>query len=106
VLLAVGAGLNLQAVRERGGGDVDHADTLATAGLHGVTRNPMYLGWSLIHLGVGLATRSPWVVATWPLSVLLIHRLVVGEEVELAQRFGNEFEAYRSRVPRYLPHPR
>jgi protein-S-isoprenylcysteine O-methyltransferase Ste14 len=40
------------------------------------------------------------------MTVLLIpalHLIVLFEEIELARRFGAEYDAYRKRVPRYVP---
>jgi hypothetical protein len=62
----------------------------------------MYLGWSLIHLGTALAARSPGISITWPVSAVLVHRVVRQEERGLAERFGGEFAAYTAAVPRYL----
>ena len=49
-------------------------------GPYAVGRNPMYVGWTLLHLGVGLVARSPWVLAAWPMSFALVHRSVLHEE--------------------------
>src|SRR5215207_11131586 len=35
---------------------------LVTTGIHGWTRNPIYLGMLLVYGGVGIATRSPWIL--------------------------------------------
>lgn len=105
VLALAGVGTCGWAVAERGGGDIDRPERLATTGLHGVTRNPMYAGWTLLHLGAGLATRAAWVLTTWPVSVGLLHRVVVREEAELVALFGEEYEEYRRNVPRYLGDP-
>ena len=34
---------------------------LVTTGIHGWTRNPIYLGMFLIYGGIGLAAQSPWI---------------------------------------------
>jgi len=102
VLVVGGSTAIVMAVRERGGGDVDTPERLATTGLHGLTRNPMYLAWSTLHIGLGMALRSPWVVATWPASFRAIRRSVAREEAWLSTRFGQEYATYRDRVPRYL----
>jgi protein-S-isoprenylcysteine O-methyltransferase Ste14 len=66
-----------------------------------VTRHPLYLGWWLIHLGIGVCRGSAWVLATLPLAVLAEHPLVLAEEAELARRFGDDYDSYRVRVARY-----
>ncbi|WP_436495989.1 methyltransferase family protein [Actinokineospora sp. HUAS TT18] len=99
--LAAGLGLNVWAVRARGEGDIDAPDRLVTAGPYALTRNPMYVGWSLLHLGAGLAARSPWLLAGWPVAAALVHRAVLREERQLAALFGDEHAGYARRVPRY-----
>ncbi len=99
-LVAAGMVLNAWAVAVRGG--LSHEqEPLTTGGPYRWSRNPMYVGWTLIHLGVGLAARSCWVLASWPLSVALLHRWVLREEQELETLFGPAFTDYRRRVPRY-----
>ncbi|CRK55863.1 Putative protein-S-isoprenylcysteine methyltransferase [Alloactinosynnema sp. L-07] len=101
IVLVAGLGLNLWAVRARGVGDIDDPDRLVTAGPYALTRNPMYVGWSLLHLGTGLAARSPWLLAGWPLAAVMVHRAVLREERQLASLFGDEQASYARRVPRY-----
>lgn len=107
VLLAAGAAVNGWAVSERGDLDIDRPRSLTTTGLHARTRNPMYLGWSAIHLGAGLVLGSPWVVGTWPATAVFVHRQILDEEDELIDLFGDDYAEYRRRAPRYLgPFPR
>jgi protein-S-isoprenylcysteine O-methyltransferase Ste14 len=98
------AGLALVVVawRERGTGSLEEPATLVTTGVHGVCRNPMYVGFTAIHLGLAGLTRNGWMLATCPVSAALLHRWVLREEGWLTDRFGAEFDAYRARVPRYL----
>jgi protein-S-isoprenylcysteine O-methyltransferase Ste14 len=37
------------------------------------------------------------------LTILGIHAVVVFEEKELGERFGEQYDAYKARVPRYIP---
>jgi len=37
---------------------------LVTTGIHGWTRNPIYLGMFLIYGGIGIAVRSPWILTS------------------------------------------
>jgi protein-S-isoprenylcysteine O-methyltransferase Ste14 len=103
LVLAAGVGLNAWAVNARGGGDLEAPDRLVQTGPHALTRNPMYVGWSLLHLGTGIVVRSPWVLAMWPVAFALVHRAVLREERLLKARFGDEFVNYAELVNRYLP---
>jgi protein-S-isoprenylcysteine O-methyltransferase Ste14 len=76
---------------------------LATAGIHGWSRNPIYLGMFLIYGGIGLAAQSPWVLLiTVPLAITIRYGVVAREETYLERRFGDAYREYRSRVRRWL----
>ena len=103
-LVLTGGGLTVLVVawRERGPGSLEEPEALVTTGLHGVSRNPIYLGFTAVHLGLAGATRNGWMLVTCPVSAALVHRWVPREEEWLGERFGDEYAAYRARVPRYL----
>jgi protein-S-isoprenylcysteine O-methyltransferase Ste14 len=76
---------------------------LVTTGIHGLSRNPIYIGMSLLYAGIGFAARSPWVlVLTLPLVVILRYGVVAREEVYLERRFGDAYRDYTARVRRWL----
>lgn len=103
-LVCAGGGLAVPvaAWRERGPGSLEEPEALVTTGLHGVSRNPIYLGFTAVHLGLAGATRNGWMLATCPVSAALVHRWVLREERWLRERFGDGYDGYRARVPRYL----
>ena len=76
---------------------------LVTTGPFRWSRNPMYLGFTLLYLGV-----SFWVDTAWPLFALPVilavmqYGVVVREEAYLEARFGDQYRAYRQRVRRWL----
>lgn len=102
MLFFLGVVLNCVAVWERGEENIDKPEVLTTQGLHRLTRNPMYVGYSAIHIGLAVWTSSAWTLATWPVSFALVHHSVRSEEDELAERFGASYTAYQKRTPRYL----
>ena len=54
---------------------------LVTTGIHGWTRNPIYLGMFLIYGGIGVAARSPWILMlTLPLAITIRYGVVAREE--------------------------
>jgi protein-S-isoprenylcysteine O-methyltransferase Ste14 len=76
---------------------------LVTTGVHGWTRNPIYLGMFLVYGGMGLAARSPWtLILTLPLAITIRYGVVAREEAYLEQRFGAAYRAYKSRVRRWV----
>ncbi|WP_165820971.1 methyltransferase family protein [Nocardioides gansuensis] len=103
VLARSGLLVALAAWRERGPGSLEEPAALVTGGLHGLSRNPIYLGFTTAHLGLAGVTRNGWMLATCPVSAALVHRWVLKEERWLHERFGGEYDdAYRARVRRYL----
>jgi protein-S-isoprenylcysteine O-methyltransferase Ste14 len=67
-------------------------------------RNPMYLGAALALIGAALVYRSLAIVWYAAGFLLAMHLFVVGyEEPTLKRLFGEEYEAYRRRVRRWVP---
>ena len=87
---------------------VGHAELTGTgemfsSGLYARVRHPRYAGMFSAVVGAALlaGTRLLWIVlAVWLPFALLVIRL---EEKELESRFGPSYEAYRKRVPAFLP---
>lgn len=102
-LVAMGLLLAAWSVRTAAEVDLARPDRLVCVGPYALSRNPMYLGWLLASVGVGVVAGSFWVVAGVPLASVRIHFEVLREEGRLAASFGAEFERYRERVPRYWP---
>ena len=76
---------------------------LVTTGIHGWSRNPIYVGMFLIYGGIGMAVGSPWIIVlTLPLAVTLRYGVVAREEAYLERRFGDAYRDYRARVRRWL----
>ncbi len=76
---------------------------LVTAGIHGWSRNPIYLGLFLIYGGIGVAARSPWaLILTLPLAISVRYGVVAREEAYLERRFGDAYRDYKARVRRWL----
>ena len=76
---------------------------LVRVGLYRISRNPMYVAVLCILAGWALAfaSRTLWLYAgTVALGFHL--RVVFGEEPWLARTHGEEWLAYRARVPRWL----
>ena len=79
------------------------ARVLVTHGIYRWTRNPIYLGFLLMYTGIGVATRSTWVlILALPVAVTLRYGVVAREETYLERRFGSVYREYKSRVRRWL----
>jgi protein-S-isoprenylcysteine O-methyltransferase Ste14 len=76
---------------------------LVTTGMHGWTRNPIYLGMFLVYGGIGVAARSPWtLLLALPLAITIRYGVVAREEAYLERRFGDAYRDYKRRVRRWL----
>ena len=76
---------------------------LLNQGIYAVIRHPRYVEIALGTLAYAAFANylGGYILAL--LTIPGIHAVVVIEEKELAERFGEEYEAYRASVPRYIP---
>jgi protein-S-isoprenylcysteine O-methyltransferase Ste14 len=108
LLVALGTGLSVWGLATfRGAGTPVRpnkpASTLVTHGPFRLSRNPMYLGLSLVYLGVMLLVNSAWIVLFLPLVITTLHLTVIRhEERYLSATFGIAYDEYRRRVRRWL----
>ncbi len=76
---------------------------LVTTGIHGWSRNPIYVGMLLLYAGIGIAVRSPWIlILALPLFIILRYGVVAREETYLERRFGDRYRDYKAHVRRWL----
>ena len=76
---------------------------IVSSGIYQWTRNPMYVGMALAHVGFALIANSAWCLLTLPFAVLLARLFAIGpEERYLASKFGQEYGHYCARVRRWL----
>jgi protein-S-isoprenylcysteine O-methyltransferase Ste14 len=76
---------------------------LVTTGVYRYTRNPMYLGLTMVLIGSALLFGSVGALLPIPVFVLIVRqRFILGEERFLEEIFGAEYLAYRERVRRWL----
>ncbi len=76
---------------------------LVTAGLFGISRNPIYLADALILLGAVLYWGAVLALPLVPMFMVLItYRYIHDEEDRLRRGFGPEYEAWAASVPRWF----
>jgi len=67
------------------------------------SRNPIYLAFSLLQLGIAIWVNSLWLLATLIGAVALIHWVVIRREEDyLERRFGAQYSDYKASVRRWL----
>lgn len=106
--LAIGILLNLLADRafkrhETTVKPLEKSSALVTERVFGISRNPMYLGMTLILLGVALLLGSltPFAMVI-ALPILLDRVFISPEETMLEETFGDRFQEYCERVRRWI----
>jgi len=78
------------------------AGQLVTGGIFSISRNPIYVAFDLIFIGVFLMNGTWFFLIFALLAVLAVHSQTLREEKFLAQRYGEAYEHYREKTPRYL----
>lgn len=79
------------------------ANQFVVKGPYRWSRNPMYLGLIMIHVGASIATGILWHVATLIPAVIAIRFYVIArEEQHLLARFGSDYRDYCEKVPRWF----
>lgn len=83
------------------------AETLNTTGIYSVVRHPLYLGNSVMALGVTMIFHTWWIVALGIcFSILFYERIAFAEEAFLRKRFGESFERWAEATPAVIPRMR
>jgi protein-S-isoprenylcysteine O-methyltransferase Ste14 len=76
---------------------------MVRTGPYRFSRNPIYLSFFVLQLGIALWMSSIWMVATLIPAALVVSRVVVPrEERYLESRFGQQYSSYRDSTPRWL----
>lgn len=77
--------------------------SLATTGPYARVRHPQYVAFVLVLFGFLLQWPTLLTVAMFPVLVWMYGRLARREEREARASFGDAYEAYVQRVPRFIP---
>ncbi len=79
------------------------SSALVSWGAYRWTRNPMYVGLTLIYVGVSALSAAVWPLLFLPLPVLVVDRRVIPmEERQMEEAFGPTYAEYKARVRRWL----
>lgn len=103
VLLVIG--IPMVVIAGKAGTTAYNSDKLATNGIFGLTRNPIYSAWIVFIIpGLVLLSRS-WPLFLTPVVAYMVFKAKIGREDEyLQKRFGEEYQTYRARVNELVPY--
>ena len=77
--------------------------TIVRSGPYRFSRNPIYLAFSILALGIACWVDSIWLVGTLAAAVLVVDAVVIPrEERYLERRFNPRYLEYKARVRRWL----
>ena len=83
---------------------IDPPKRLVVRGFYLYSRNPMYLGIASVLLGEAILFQSVVLALYWGAVSAMFHLFVVFyEEPVLSDAFGNDYEDYVGKVPRWIP---
>ena len=76
---------------------------IITSGIYRYTRNPMYVAFALMYIGISILTNA-WcsLLMLLPLLILVQKGIIEREEKYLTRKFGAEYLAYKSKVRRWI----
>jgi len=78
--------------------------SLITEGPYSIVRHPLYFFSLIGAIGIGLASENILILALIVCFYLLYYPLtILAEERKLADKFGQTYAAYISKVPRFIP---
>jgi len=79
------------------------SSALVTDGVFRITRNPMYLGFVLILIGLAMLLGSliPWIVV-FVFPILMEKMYIVAEERMLAETFEETWQLYANQVRKWI----
>jgi protein-S-isoprenylcysteine O-methyltransferase Ste14 len=96
VFVALGLALRIWAA-----GHVEKSREVTTSGPYRFTRHPLYLGSTVLGIGVALAANHLWLgLAVLVYLAATLGAAIVAEEAHLREKFGDAYDAYaHRRVP-------
>jgi len=76
---------------------------LVLSGPYRFSRNPIYIGLTLLYIGLVTYLQLPWGLVLLPVVIWLVTVwVIVPEENYLEQKFGSEYLSYKAKVRRWI----
>ncbi len=75
---------------------------LITNGIYKISRNPAFLGFDLMYIGVTLLYSNPFTIVFSLFTITMLHLQILEEEKYLERSFKDEYMSYKNKINRYL----
>lgn len=75
---------------------------IVTEGIYKISRNPAFLGFDLVYIGIGLMFFNPVLAVFSIFAIVMLHFQILQEEKYLSVVFGREYDMYKKQVCRYF----
>lgn len=76
---------------------------LVTEGIYGISRNPAFLGFDLVYIGILLMFFNLGLFLISAFAILMLHLQIINvEEDFLISAFGEKYVDYKKHVRRYV----
>ncbi len=83
--------------------DIERPNRVIDSGPYRFSRNPMYVGWTLIYAGLVVLVNTCWLLIFLPGVLVFTHFFAIRqEEQRLAREFDESYRRYSASVRRYL----
>lgn len=93
-------------VRIWAAGHIHKNESLAASGPYAYVRHPLYLGSFLSAFGIFLMIGQPLLTILFAATFALFYGCKMRcEEAALNEKFGDEYESYRRKIPAFFPNP-
>jgi protein-S-isoprenylcysteine O-methyltransferase Ste14 len=76
-----------------------------TTGLYRVSRNPMYVGWLIMDIGLGVACTSWLYLVLAAVLMILFNAVLPSEERWCLETYGDTYREYANKTPRWIGMP-
>jgi protein-S-isoprenylcysteine O-methyltransferase Ste14 len=79
---------------------------IITKGLYRITRNPVYFGMLLMQIGIAVACTSWLYLLLTVVLLILLNAILSAEERYCLDTYGDAYEKYMDRTPRWIGIPK
>lgn len=101
LIISISASLNMKESWRIGIKEGEKTE-LITTGFYAVSRNPYFLAYDFVLIGMVLNMLSPILIFTSLITIILFHLMILKEEKYLEKTHKEKYLEYKKRVGRYL----